>query len=98
MAFCPAAYMEIQLSSLGFTTEINFASCNGKVNVNFTADIGDFLQPHHTVPCHHSTSVERKVKQSKLRRRNCRKEASRTDYVISDNKVCIKSDDDGSLP
>ena len=98
MAFCPAAYMEIQLSSLGFTTEINFASCNRKVNVNFTADIGDFLQPHHTVPCHHSTSVERKVKQSKLRRRNCRKEASRTDYVISDNKVCIKRDDDGSLP
>ena len=98
MAFCPAAYMEIQLSTLGFTTEINFASCNVKVNVNFTADIGDFLQPHHTVPCHHSTSVERKVKQSMLRRRNCRKEASRTDYVISDNKVCIERDDDGSLP
>ena len=91
MAFCPAAYMEIQPSSLGFTTEINFASCNGKVNVNFTADIGDFLQSHHT-------SVERKVKQSKLRCRNCRKEASRTDYVISDNKVCIERDDDGSLP
>ena len=98
MAFCPAAYEEIQLSSLGFTTEINFSSCNRKVNVIFTADIGDFLHPHHTVLRHQSTSVERKVKQSKLRRRNCRKEASRTDYVTSDNKVCIERDDDGSLP
>ena len=47
--------------------------------VYFTADIEDLLHPRHTVHCPHSTSVERKVKQLKLRRRNRCKEASLTD-------------------
>ena len=65
--------------------------------VYFTADIEDLLHPRHTVHCHHSTSVEWKVKQSKQRRRNRRKEASRTDYVISDDKVCKECDEDGTV-
>ena len=80
MASCPAAYMEIQSLEV-FTTFQSWikTEINGKVMVYFTADIEDLLHPRHTVHCQHSTSVERELKQLKLRRRNRCKEASRTD-------------------